>query len=619
MAMTVALGTAGTTGATAAGTATSRHTRTNAAAGASGPSPTIQWLGTVKYQNTADVTDANEPPDPGHTTTTSHHTMTFDVAGPSTVDGGGSDIPATTASATFDDTNDGTTSFECADPFEGSQHTETWHSTSHADGPLPDPGYISNLALGLRSDGDLDYQLSVGALGGDRSLEFTITEHRDITECGGPTHTEEATVNEVSRGWTQDADVFVFSGVTSATDPHIVVDSDLPHPWGGRTHWTVDLVGNPCPAAVGTSQPTSSSTPTTDSSSAASSAALATPACSPPLTADAGGPYNTTRAVRTTLDASKTRGPAPISEYRWTFAPGVDCPANTKLTSTNRIVTSSTVEIVALCDLTATLRVTDAQGATATAATTINVLRRTGGTFNPTKVDLVDGGTTATRAPRGEIVTTGFILGRNDSRCRSDHDERVLCPRTENQLDTDAYVTRPVSDPGGPFDGFEYIGLNRTSVKRIAMFNRNMFPGSPHTYPDPRKKGHRITWRAFNLRAKTPVAELIQYVREHEGWGKGGSPTNPNRSGHAGAMQVALRTAPDANDPALVLEALFAGQRTDLVQAADRELRRVDRTLTAASIDPLQKVWQGRLRFWNPNKHLWATCTLSVGVFTCKP
>jgi len=175
------------------------------------------------------------------------------------------------------------------------------------------------------------------------------------------------------------------------------------------------------------------------------------------------------------------------------------------------------------------------------------------------------------------------------------------------------FDTATVDDKKGPFDGYAYVSHNHVAVPLKALLNVNMFPGSTHRYPDPKRPGKTITWLAMNLRKGAPVAENLQSTREHEGWGKGGSAASPMPSGHAGATQLALRKNPAKTDPALVLEAMFDTSKVDLVAGALNELRRIDTEVSTAAQDPLPQIWSGTLWFFDKTIPRWRQCSIVTG------
>jgi hypothetical protein len=339
-------------------------------------------------------------------------------------------------------------------------------------------------------------------------------------------------------------------------------------------------------------------------------AEAAAPVCG--LTAEAGGPYEVTRAAAIVLNGSASTGSRPITKYQWTFSPGADCPRG-NLTNSTLTTTDPTVQVVPLCGLSLALRVTDADGHTADDTATLKIDPRRQGSFQATKVELSDGSVSDGRTPKMQLTTAGFTLGANVSTCRTDALSPPLCPPVDKPLDGQAYETHTVDDPGGPFDKFEYVWVNHVRVPQVALFNVHLFPGSIRTYPDPAHPRKRITWLGLNLREGEPVAGLKRAVRQHEGWGKGGSPADPKASGHAGASQLAMTRNPDENDPAFVLEKIFAPTKSDVVRKADAELRRIDKLISDAAKDPRPTIWAKRLQFWDRASRTWQRCLVRIG------
>ena len=556
---------------------------------------TLEWTGSLTYSNDESFTTQGHN---GTKTMSSSVQMDLSLEGPmytgKSVDGrpSGAVMFRATGTATVSARRSEESSpSPCDDGGTSQENTETKFEGAAA---VQDPHYYADLYLIQTSNGELEYTLKRSAF----PPKSVYTEDTQVTirACGGEvstltgTHTDEYWPEAGFFAGAADEMWSSWSGRISASSPRIGITSAWPNHGGGTTRVTIELTGTP---------PCQPSTST---------------ACV--LAADAGGPYQITRATPFSLRAGNSRGPVAIAKYRWTFTPVGGCPPGVHLSNPVLTTTNPQVEIVALCDLNASLQVTDAVGATAHDSTTITVGRRTTRSFAPTKVDLVNPGSARDpRTPRGPITSeVGVVLGANVSRCRPDDLAPPLCPRIDRPLDGNAYRTKQVHDPQGPFDGFHYVRVNRVRVPQVALYNVHLFKGSTLTFPHPRnQEGKRITWLAFNQRAYSPVGALREALRQHEGWGKGGSAARPRRTGHAGATQLALRKDATINDPAIVLERTFARSRTDMVDSANTDLKRIDRMLTRAARDPLPAIYRGKFWFWNPEAFEWERCTIQIG------
>ncbi|WP_338703382.1 hypothetical protein V2W30_39240 [Streptomyces sp. Q6] len=325
------------------------------------------------------------------------------------------------------------------------------------------------------------------------------------------------------------------------------------------------------------------------------------------------------RAGHAFLDASGSAGPRQIDTYTWNFAPEGDCPGNLSLTNSSVTSSSPTLDIVALCDLSVRLTVSDVRGRTAQQTAHVSVDPRTAGQWKPTTVDLVPEGSSADpRTPREDFALPrgGFRFALSASRCRRDTRPPLLCPPTDGlgTLEGKAFNLADVNDPNGPFHGFWFVVHNKVTVKMTGLFNPNLFKSSATKHPDPDHRGKKINWFTLNQRRGKPVSALTQAVRAHEGWGKNGSAARPNNSGHAGAEACYLRKDRTRHNPAVVLERGFDQQKADLVSHANDSLRRISGELHKAAADPLPVIWKGTMLFWSSTKHRWQPAEHTVGL-----
>jgi PKD repeat protein len=337
------------------------------------------------------------------------------------------------------------------------------------------------------------------------------------------------------------------------------------------------------------------------------------------LEANAGGPYTVPRGSWLTLDGSSSSGPFPLTSFEWQFLPGADCPSGTSLSTTRSASTNPRLRVFLLCDLSVTLTVRDAESESATASTIVDVTPRTANGWDSTQeLNHQDGSLSDKRTPDEPVaVSTDFVPGVNESACTTkSHGLLILCPVVgkSGPLAGSVYMTKQVADPTGPFANYHYVDQTALRIDRVALYNPNLFKTSIKTYPDPANKGTDINWYNYNLRIHSEtLTTYLQAVRDHEGWGQGGSPENPTITGHTGAMAVAIAANRPNSDPLLWLEGQFGVGLSDLTARIDKRLREMQYDIAAASSDPLNSIFSGRLAFWDRQFKRWTDCEVSVG------
>ncbi|MBS1886814.1 MAG: hypothetical protein JSU06_06465 [Actinobacteria bacterium] len=312
------------------------------------------------------------------------------------------------------------------------------------------------------------------------------------------------------------------------------------------------------------------------------------------LRAVPGGPYSVRRAGKVKLDGSGSTPKAKIEKYKWSFKPiAADCPAGVSGDAAHK--EGKTTSIVALCGVKATLTVVAKNGERDTASTTVEVRPRGGKTWRtPFSQREVKGDPrTPTNPPSATALGGGefaFSLfgGLNVSDCgRESASAEILCPLLEKGSNSwlgSGYELDRVNDPNGPFDGDFYVVSPAITVKRAALINPSILPGS--------------AFYQHNLAAGRDVAGFVKAVREHEGLGNG----TPH-SGHGGAMKEVLATP--TGDPRRVIEQLFAASREKAKSLVDAALRRVEHELDVKSEDPLAELWSGEIDFYDEYQHKW--------------
>jgi hypothetical protein len=311
------------------------------------------------------------------------------------------------------------------------------------------------------------------------------------------------------------------------------------------------------------------------------------------LHADPGGPYTVRRAGRVKLDGSGSRPQSKIEKYKWSLRPiPADCPGGVPSNATRK--EGRRTSVVALCGLRATLTVVARDGDRDTASTTVNVLPRGPKSWRTPFSERED--STDPRTPREKPSATSLgegnfafsiFGGLNVSDCGSQSSSsEILCPLLGkgNSWLGSGYELATVDDPKGPFDGYAYVVSPEITVKRAALINPSILPGSP--------------FYQHNLEAGRDVAGFVNAVREHEELGNG-----TPRSGHGLIMKTILQTP--AGDPRRVIESLFAPSREKARQEVDRSLHQIEHRLDSESEDPLAEIWSGTIDFFDTYQQRW--------------
>jgi hypothetical protein len=318
-----------------------------------------------------------------------------------------------------------------------------------------------------------------------------------------------------------------------------------------------------------------------------------TPRPASPLQADPGGPYKVKRAGRVKLDGSGSRPRREIEQYKWSFRPSPsDCPEDVPARTTHK--EGRQTKVVALCGLRATLTVVDRDGDRDSASTVVNVLPR-----GPTgwRTPFAHRAKTGDpRTPRDAPSATslgggnyGFSVfgGLNVSDCgAASAGSEILCPLLGNAGSWlgKGYELAKVNDPKGPFDGYSYVASSQVRVKRAALINPSILPGSP--------------FYQHNVEAGRDAAEFLNAIRQHEGLGNG----TPG-SGHSLIMRTILRSP--TGDARRVIERLFGPNREGARKRVDTALRVIERRLDRESEDPLPDIWSGDIDFYDAYQRIW--------------
>jgi hypothetical protein len=311
------------------------------------------------------------------------------------------------------------------------------------------------------------------------------------------------------------------------------------------------------------------------------------------LHADPGGPYTVRRAGKVKLDGSRSKPRSKIVKYLWKFRPiPGECPDGVPPRTTRK--EGRDTSVVALCGLRATLTVVARDGDRDSASTVVKVLPRGPKGWRTPFSHREETGDPRTprQAPSATSLGGGsyaFSLfgGLNVSDCGAPTaSSEILCPSLGNAsswLGT-GYELATVNDPNGPFDGYSYVASSQIKVKRAALINPSIMPGSP--------------FYQHNLLAGNDVAGFLNAVRQHEGLGNG----TPG-SGHSLIMKTILQSP--TGDPRRVIEGLFGPDREAARKQVDKALHAIEHRLDSESEDPLPNIWTGKIDFYNEYLQRW--------------
>jgi hypothetical protein len=202
------------------------------------------------------------------------------------------------------------------------------------------------------------------------------------------------------------------------------------------------------------------------------------------LEAKAGGKYSVRRGGEVELDGSASKPARKITSYTWTFSSagrvaskgggGGGCPVTPKPGSKS----GKTPEVDALCDIRATLTVSDGQ-TTATDTARINVKPRN------FKIPFDQDGTDdipmyfALSSPFGTQSCEGCRFGAN--RCsvewprhRNLSGNHWLHPKDDSPP---RFKVKRIQDNGGPFDGYFYVDDLNVKLTRTIIVNSELLRG----------------------------------------------------------------------------------------------------------------------------------------------
>ena len=343
----------------------------------------------------------------------------------------------------------------------------------------------------------------------------------------------------------------------------------------GEEPFTQDILGNPISASV------------------SYTVKMTVQALGKKLKADPGGPYTVRRARRVKLDGSGSKPRADIRDYIWKFQ-ALDSDCGGVSTAPGARKEGRRTSVVALCGLKATLTVVGRDGERDSASTNVRVLSRgPRGWRTPFNHREKAGDPRTPREPPQGIKTgeneVAFALdgALNVSDCGQNvPKDEILCPAQRPRASWlgDGYALAKVDDPHGPFDGYSYVASSKLSVKRAALINPTILPGS--------------AFYKHNLEGGKDVAGFLRAVRQHEGMGAGTPGT-----GHSQIIKAILRT--QAGDARRVIERLFAPHREGARDKVDSALHAIDGRLDRESDDPLPDIWTGDIDFYDSYLRIW--------------
>lgn len=314
-----------------------------------------------------------------------------------------------------------------------------------------------------------------------------------------------------------------------------------------------------------------------------------------PLRAHAGRYPPVERAAELVLDASASTGA--IEQYRWTFAPGENCPAGGRCRE-DALKEGPNPAVILLCDTDITLTVTDGSREDSDTVSARVIAREDWETA--VRTDLPEGKLQVGRHIVGEVCRApgtvpptesvyacqdadgqwfvSYLSGANVS-ARTGSGEHILDPRRKDGTwEGQGYHIGTVENPGGPFHGFHYIERYQMEVARRTLINPQLLPDA---HPLPR---YGINLYNKNREEGYDIDGYLEGIRRHE-------------REHSTEMFRALRSMNP--EPAEQLEELWGDDRSALRTNADAVLEAAEFQMCVASSDPLPSgtTWEGPILY----------------------
>jgi hypothetical protein len=275
------------------------------------------------------------------------------------------------------------------------------------------------------------------------------------------------------------------------------------------------------------------------------------------LEANAGGRYSVRRGGEVELDGSASKPARKITSYTWTFfssggiasarGGGGGCPVNPRPGSKS----GKTPEVDALCDITATLTVSDGRTSDTDTAR-INVKPRN------FKVPFGQVGEVEKQLPF--LVPGNQFFGAN--RCSYERRRAITATDhwihpADDQGNRKRFELDQVNDPGGPFNNFWYVRDLDVEVLRMRIINSRLLEGG-NVFRLNRDQAH-----------KQDLASVVESTRDHERFhSQLASQRMRNREFEAMVREIERAADRDQGNLRLLTGGLIGNLENDLADAS---------------------------------------------------